>query len=105
MRRPPRLPPAEYGRSVRGWAGSVPPGPGGTKLYGRRRTWGSRRAAVFGRRFDCGFDQLEAELAAGAHRVVVALISLHNALHQVVAHHIALVKLHEADAFHAAQHL
>src|SRR5579864_6109157 len=47
--------------------------------------------------------EFERELAVGADQLVVTLVGLHDFLDQAVAHHIAVVKLNEADALYVAQ--
>src|SRR5581483_5033465 len=49
--------------------------------------------------------ELQGQLTSRASEVVVAFVSLDDALHQAVADDIALVEVNEADAFDAAQNL
>ena len=53
----------------------------------------------FGRRLD-----REGELTSRADLLVVAFVRFDDALHQGMAHHVLVIELHEADAFHALKH-
>src|ERR1700691_2904249 len=57
----------------------------------RHRLWGG----LDGRRFR----EFERQLTVDTDDLVVAFVSLDDFLHQIVAHHVAVVELNEADAF------
>ena len=56
------------------------------------------------RRFSCGISCSTGGSSLGAGGFVVPLIRLHNALHQLVAHNVLLVKFHTPYARHSTQY-
>ena len=74
-------------------------GHGGSQACGADSTAGGSAGAAPGGRLRVG--QFQRQLAVRADRLVVPLVRLDDALHQGVAHHVAFVELHEADAFDA----
>jgi hypothetical protein len=49
--------------------------------------------------------QPQRQLAICADGFVLALVRLHDFLHQAVAHHVAVIELDELDTFHAAKNV